>query len=167
MIFLSLSRLDEKKVEAKPVEFSFTEFKEEIVDQAHGLLKKGQKLDHIDELETEHLCLDKQLLKNIMLNLLSNAIKYSEEGDTIFCRSYLENDDLVIEVKDEGIGIPKEEQKHLFTRFFRAKNVENIKGTGLGLNIVRNYVELMDGKINFTSEEGKGSTFIVTIPLAE
>ncbi len=165
--FLSLSRLDEKKVEAKPVEFSFNEFKAEIVDQTQGLLKPGQKLDHLDELETEHICLDKQLLKNILLNLLSNAIKYSEENKTIACRSYLENDDLVIEVKDEGIGIPKEEQKHLFTRFFRAKNVENIKGTGLGLNIVRNYVELMDGKINFTSEEGKGSTFIVTIPLAE
>lgn len=165
--FLSLSRLDEKKVEAKPVEFSFTEFKAEILDQTQGLLKPGQKLDHMDKLDTEHLCLDKQLLKNILLNLLSNAIKYSDENKTIFCKSYLENDDLVIEVKDEGIGIPKEEQKHLFTRFFRAKNVENIKGTGLGLNIVRNYVELMDGKINFTSEEGKGSTFIVTIPLAE
>lgn len=165
--FLSLSRLDEKKVEAKPVEFSFDEFKAEIVDQAQGLLKTGQKLHHVDDLETEHIRLDKQLLKNILLNLLSNAIKYSEENKTIACRSYLENDDLVIEVKDEGIGIPKEEQKHLFTRFFRAKNVENIKGTGLGLNIVRNYVELMDGKINFTSEEGKGSTFIVTIPLAE
>ncbi|KAA3640705.1 MAG: PAS domain-containing sensor histidine kinase [Bacteroidetes bacterium] len=165
--FLSLSRLDEKKVEAKPVEFSFNEFKAEIVDQTQGLLKPGQKLHHVDDLETEHICLDKQLLKNILLNLLSNAIKYSDENKTIACRSYLENDDLVIEVKDEGIGIPKEEQKHLFTRFFRAKNVENIKGTGLGLNIVRNYVELMDGKINFTSEEGKGSTFIVTIPLAE
>ncbi len=165
--FLSLSRLDEKKVEAKPVEFSFSDFKAEILDQTQGLLKAGQKLDHIDEVETDHLCLDKQLLKNILLNLLSNAIKYSNENDTIFCRSYLESDDLIIEVRDQGIGIPREEQKHLFTRFFRAKNVENIKGTGLGLNIVRNYVELMDGKINFTSEEGKGSTFIVTIPLAE
>ncbi|MCB0652367.1 MAG: PAS domain-containing sensor histidine kinase [Saprospiraceae bacterium] len=165
--FLSLSRLDEKKVEAKPVMFSFSEFKEEIIDQIQGFLKQGQRLVHTNELETELLCLDKQLLKNILLNLLTNAIKYSDENKSIYCRSYLENDDLVIEVKDEGIGIPKEEQKHLFTRFFRAKNVENIKGTGLGLNIVRNYVELMDGKINFTSEEGKGSTFIITIPLAE
>lgn len=165
--FLSLSRLDEKKVIAKPVEFDFSEFKEEIIDQTQGLLKPGQRLSHIDELNTQNLYLDKQLLKNILLNLLSNAIKYSPENKTIHCKTYLDNDDFVLEITDEGIGIPEEDQKHLFTRFFRAKNVENIKGTGLGLNIVRNYVELMKGKINFTSAEGKGSTFTITIPLTD
>jgi PAS domain S-box-containing protein len=165
--FLSLSRLDEKKIVAKPVDFLFDEFKDEIVDQTQGLLKTDQKLIHTNDLGTETLFLDKQLLKNILLNLLSNAIKYSAEGKTIHCHTFFEQDDFVLEVTDEGIGIPLEDQKHMFTRFFRAKNVENIKGTGLGLNIVRNYVELMDGKIKFTSKPGEGSTFTINIPLTE
>ena len=70
----------------------------------------------------------------------------------------------MIGVKDEGIGIPADEQKHLFERFFRAKNASNIQGTGLGLNIVQQYVHLLGGTINFVSEENVGSTFEITIP---
>jgi signal transduction histidine kinase len=69
-----------------------------------------------------------------------------------------------IAISDEGIGIPKAEQKHLFERFFRASNAGNIQGTGLGLNIVKRYVELLHGEINFTSEEGKGTTFTLSFP---
>jgi signal transduction histidine kinase len=68
-------------------------------------------------------------------------------------------------VKDLGIGIPKEDQKHLFDRFFRASNAGNIQGTGLGLNIVKRYVDLLSGEITFTSEYGKGTTFHVSIPI--
>ncbi|MDP4666066.1 MAG: ATP-binding protein [Flavobacteriaceae bacterium] len=67
-------------------------------------------------------------------------------------------------VRDEGIGIPEEEQKHMFERFFRANNATNIQGTGLGLNITKKYIDLMRGSITFNSEEGKGTTFIVAIP---
>jgi signal transduction histidine kinase len=67
-------------------------------------------------------------------------------------------------VKDSGIGISKEDQKHLFERFFRGHNATHIQGTGLGLNIVTKYVELMNGSINFTSEENKGTTFLLTFP---
>jgi signal transduction histidine kinase len=75
------------------------------------------------------------------------------------------NDTLVLVVRDEGIGIPQNELKYLFDRFFRASNVTNIQGTGLGLNIVKRYVDLLAGEIEFTSENGKGSTFTVTLPL--
>ena len=69
-----------------------------------------------------------------------------------------------IEIKDQGIGIPKEEQKQLFERFFRARNTYNIEGTGIGLNIVKQYVELMNGTIDFESQMNNGSTFKVKWP---
>ena len=95
--------------------------------------------------------------------MVSNAIKYSGKGDiTIFARSI--TDKVIIDVIDQGIGIPISEQKHLFSRFFRASNVENIQGTGLGLSIVKRYVELLNGKIFFKSVENKGTTFSITIP---
>lgn len=69
-----------------------------------------------------------------------------------------------IEIEDQGMGIPEADQKHLFTRFFRASNAINIQGTGLGLNIVRSYIDLLKGKISFNSVEGQGTTFYVQIP---
>ena len=111
------------------------------------------------------LFLDKKMLKNILFNLLSNAIKYSEDNQPITCRIEVLGNTLNIAIIDQGIGIPEEEQQHLFTRFFRAHNVENIQGTGLGLNIVKRYVDLMNGLIRFESRLGEGSSFFVTLPL--
>lgn len=163
--FMSLSRLEEKRIEVRYEDFSIKELIAEVVDQVQGLLKLKQHIVQKDTVKKEYIFLDKQLLKNILLNLFSNAIKYSNEGQPIYFTSSIENEQLIIEVKDRGIGIPLEDQAHLFTRFFRAKNIENIKGTGLGLNIVRRYVELMDGKITFTSKEGAGSSFVIKIPV--
>ena len=78
-------------------------------------------------------------------------------------KSTNENEHVVIEVIDQGIGIPEEEQKNMFDRFFRAANVTNIQGTGLGLHIVKKYVDLLRGEISFISQEGKGSTFTISI----
>ena len=103
-------------------------------------------------------------MKNIILNLLSNAIKYSNVNGKIEL-SVIENDALVeLSVKDDGIGIPEKDQKRMFDRFFRAGNVTNIEGTGLGLNIVNRYIKLLDGEISFTSEEGVGTTFFIKLP---
>jgi signal transduction histidine kinase len=97
--------------------------------------------------------------------LLSNAIKYSGEGQPIECKVACSDGNLKIAIRDHGIGIPESEQQHLFTRFFRAHNVENIQGTGLGLNIVKGYVDLLGGQITFESVPDEGSTFRVMIPL--
>ena len=109
--------------------------------------------------------LDKRLLKNVLFNLLSNAIKYSSEGKTIYCEHTIEDQQLKIKIKDEGMGIPKEDQPHLFSRFFRATNAANIQGTGLGLNIVKSYIELLHGNIEYESTENIGSTFTVRLPI--
>ena len=108
--------------------------------------------------------LDRNLLKNILINLLSNAVKYSHDNQRIELIIKIDKE-LRVTVKDEGIGIPEKEQIHLFSRFFRAGNVTNIKGTGLGLNIVKSHIELMGGHIEFKSEEKEGTTFTIIMPL--
>ncbi len=113
--------------------------------------------------EQQSVSLDKQLLRNICINLLNNAIKYSPENSVIEFKSHI-NDTVELKVKDYGMGIPEDDQSHLFERFFRAANVTAIQGTGLGLNIVRRYVQLMKGSINFESQVNAGTTFTINFP---
>ncbi len=163
--FLSLRKLEEGKVGIQPAPFMLFPFLETTADELSGLLKPGQHiLKHLPERDVE-IFSDPKVLKNILFNLLSNAIKYSDAGSPIDCMVEQDGDKLRISVKDHGIGIPKEEQQHVFTRFFRAHNAENIQGTGLGLNIVKRYVELLGGSINFESELSKGTTFVCVLPM--
>ena len=112
----------------------------------------------------EIVAIDKRLLKNVLFNLISNAIKFSSEGQPIEVNTQVLNSSVKISVKDNGIGISKEDQKHLFERFFRGHNATHIQGTGLGLNIVARYADLMNGSIDFESKENKGTTFTLIIP---
>ena len=163
--FLSLSKLEENRVEKRIVSTNLEEFVKELKDEMHGLLKEGQSLECVNTSKTGEVFIDRNILKNILYNLLSNAIKYSPEGKPIFLKIEDDGEEMHIEVTDQGIGIPEEDQQFLFTRFFRAKNVENIQGTGLGLNIVKRYIQLMDGDIKFESTPGKGTSFFLKIPL--
>ncbi|OKL40419.1 hybrid sensor histidine kinase/response regulator [Pontibacter flavimaris] len=162
--FLSISRIEEGRIYNVPSTFSLKPFVREIVEEMRGYLKKGQKIDYRHTGDHDTVTIDKQLLKNILLNLLSNGSKYSTEGKTVIFTTALEQDTLTITVQDQGIGIPKVDQAHLFTPFFRAQNVTNIQGTGLGLNIVKRYVEIMNGSMEYDSELDKGTTFTITFP---
>lgn len=161
--FLSLSKIEEGKIEIGNTDVNLNELCNLVVDEVKGLLKNGQK---IEQSNTDNLVIhsDKRILKNVLFNLISNAIKYSEEDSKIFCRIFQEGEETHIEVQDYGIGIPENEQKYLFERFFRASNVETIQGTGLGLNIVKRYIELLGGKITFSSNLGEGTTFKIVLP---
>lgn len=163
--FLSLDKLEQGKMSSNPSHFNLNEFMNEVVEELKDTSEKNQqiKIQHADE--NVKLFQDREMLRNIMINLLSNAIKYSPEKSEITITSRKENSDLILEVADQGMGIPDEDQKHLFERFFRAQNSSTIQGTGLGLNIVKRYLDLMDGNINFKSVLNKGTTFIVTLPL--
>ncbi len=163
--FLSLSRLEEGKILNEPVAFDLSGFCNEALDEIQDLLKPGQSIRRKDELQVSTVFLDKKILKNVLFNLLSNAIKYSEEGKPIDCQMITTESELKIIITDYGIGIPEPEQQYLFTPFFRAHNVENIQGTGLGLNIVKRYIDLMKGEVTFKSAPGLGTTFYVSIPL--
>ena len=161
--FLSIDKLQAGKIECNPFMFNYQSLLNELIDEMNEMKKLGQEIVFKHEGD-ESFYTDPNILKNILLNLSSNAIKYTQEGKTIHLISKLNKGKLSIEIKDEGIGIPKEEQKHLFERFFRAKNVLHVQGTGLGLHIVKEYVHLLSGKLSFESIENKGSTFSVVLP---
>lgn len=163
--FLSLSKLEEGKVESQVHDFNLVELCGEVIEHIGTTLKKDQQIIFINEIKTENVHADERSIRNVMNNLLSNASKYSAEGKKIIFKISSNDKAIHFSVKDNGIGIPKEEQQHLFSRFFRANNVSNIQGTGLGLNIVKRYLDLMDGTIEFESEEGEGTKFRVTVPL--
>lgn len=163
--FLSLSRLEEGNIDTHPETFEIHDFCREVLDDVKNNIKHEQKLilHHIDK--KIEVNLDKKLLKLILFNLISNASKYSDEGSEILCEIKEKKYRLFINITDNGMGIPEEEQYHLFDRFFRASNVTAIKGTGLGLHIVKRYAELMGGEIHYESYLGKGSTFSVSFPI--
>ena len=163
--FLSLSKLEEGKVNYQPEQLVWKDFYEEVKEELELLLKKNQELIFTSQIQQHEVFLDSRLMKNILFNLISNAIKYSSEGKRVFCSSIQEGPLLTITVKDEGMGIPEEDQQYLFTRFFRATNVSNIKGTGLGLTIVKRYLNLMDGEISFSSIPNEGTTFTIKLPI--
>lgn len=159
--FLSLGKLEEGKVEVfiEPVDLKnlFDDLKEEVQ------LKENQSIVIEIQKETEGFKSDSRILRNILLNLISNASKYSEAG-TITMRAVSKAKFIEISIEDQGIGIPESDKKHMFDRFFRASNAGNIQGTGLGLNIVKRYVDLLKGSIWFTSEHKKGTKFFISIP---
>jgi len=161
--FLLLDKAEQGKIEIFNEDFNLDDFAGDIVEEVSGMLKQGQEiiLTYIGEKEITQ---DKKILKSIFLNLLSNAIKYSGENKMIYFSISIANNLVLVSVKDEGIGIPEEDKKNLFGKFYRAKNVTNIQGTGLGLNIVQKYVELINGKISFESKPGMGTIFMIEFP---
>ncbi len=163
---LSLEKLEAGKIIVSPENINFLEHIISTIEEMQDIAKDGQKIIHAHEDfggEPE-LFLDKRHLSGILINILSNAIKYSGENSEILVKTASYPDKHKIEIADSGIGIPVEEHGLLFDRFFRARNATNIAGTGLGLNIVKKYLDLMDGSITFESEPGRGTKFIVEIP---
>jgi PAS domain S-box-containing protein len=161
--FLSLSKIEEGKVIADFKKFNLKNLADEVSNDVKGIRKEGQEIIYSHKGE-EEIQLDPKLTRNIMINLVSNALKFSEENKKVYLKTSVDKKAIKIEVQDDGMGISKDDQQHLFERFFRGHNATNIQGTGLGLNIVSNYVELMNGYIEMESELEKGTTFKVTFP---
>ncbi|MCB9194171.1 MAG: PAS domain-containing sensor histidine kinase [Flavobacteriales bacterium] len=162
---LSLERLEQGQVHCTPSDFDIVHLCIEVIEELRDLARPGQELTYDHSGEERNLFQDKQMLANVLRNLLNNAMKYSPEQRPIDLRTWVEDDHLGIEVRDQGMGIPEEDQVHLFERFFRASNAVTIQGTGLGLNIVKRYLDLMNGSITFTSRPGEGTTFTMRLPL--
>lgn len=162
--FLSLGKLEEGIIANTPVLFDIRDMCEDVREELQINAKEGQQVKYKHFGISSQVLLDKQLLRNVLVNLLSNAIKYSREHSTVSFETIVKEDELVLNVSDQGIGIPEEDKKHIFSTFFRAHNATNIQGTGLGLNIVKRYLDLMNGSISFTSETNQGTTFTAVIP---
>lgn len=159
--FLSVGKMEEGKIQVRPSVFNIRALVEEVCNEFDSTLKKGQAIRYRHE-GGEEVEMDASLLRHIIMNLVSNASKFSGEGSSIEINTKSEPAKVIFQIRDHGIGIPKEDQKHLMERFFRGGNVANIQGTGLGLHIVSRYAELMNGKIRCISELEKGTTFIIT-----
>jgi PAS domain S-box-containing protein len=162
--FLSLGKLDEGKVGAVFSSFDLPETLAETTEDMKGILKGDQQIVHHHEGENM-VVTDRKMIKNIMINLISNAVKFSEPNAVITVRSKVAEGLANIAVQDQGIGISEEDQEHLFSSFFRGKNAINIQGTGLGLHIVKRYVDLMGGSVELKSKLEEGTTVLLTIPV--
>jgi signal transduction histidine kinase len=163
--FLSLGRLEEGKIEVKAEIIPVTEFLREVREELLQTLRPGQDIIIKEAPSPLEMRSDIRILRNIFFNLLSNASKYSAAGKNIYVAVHHTDNSVSFDIRDEGIGIPEQDFKHMFDRFFRASNAGDTQGTGLGLNIVKRYVELLDGSVTFSSRYGEGSTFSVTLPL--
>jgi PAS domain S-box-containing protein len=163
--FLYIEQLEIGKVKATSACFDLVQLAEEITEEMQ-LLAKGKQQIHFRHYGSQKLItLDQNLIKNSIINLITNAIKYSADTCCIEFTTEINNTHCIIRVKDEGIGIPEEDQQHLFEPFFRAHNTGNIPGTGLGLNIVARYIALMNGTISYVSTINKGTLFTLTFSM--
>ena len=161
--FLSLGKLDEGRISTDPSEFNLPEMIAETLSEVKVVLKPGQKFNFKFEGE-EKIHADKKLLRNILINLISNAAKFSEADLPITITAKSDGEKNIITVADKGIGISQKDQEHLFTMFYRGTNVTNIQGTGLGLHIVKRYLDLINGTVNLQSTLGKGTSITITFP---
>ncbi len=164
--FLSIGKLEDGKITANNLDFNIKELITSLCSEMQSIAKAKQQINY-RHTGPENIILDPSLLRNVITNLLSNAIKFSSESGIIEVDSFVKEKEIILHIKDNGVGISKEDQEHLFERFFRGTNVTNIQGTGLGLHIVGKYIEILDGEIEFKSELEKGTTFIILLKRGE
>jgi PAS domain S-box-containing protein len=164
--FLSLEKLEAGKVTPSFEAFDLVKLSEEITEEMQMVAKQNQNIIYQHTGISSLIILDQNLVRNCVINLIGNAIKYSGENTFIEFNTEISEQFCLVTIKDDGIGIPEADQKHLFEAFFRAHNTGNIPGTGLGLNIVARYAGLMNGQIEFKSDINQGTTFTIKFPIS-
>jgi PAS domain S-box-containing protein len=163
---LLLSRARAGRLDFAPQEMDITALCQEIFQEFERTENSAHRLKLITAADVGMVHVDGKLVRHILHNLLSNAIKYSPDGGEICLELARETDQIVIRVRDQGVGIPEKDQKLLFEPFARASNATAFSGTGLGLSIVKESVDVHGGTITLSSQEGHGTTFIVTLRVA-
>ncbi|CAG0928949.1 Sensor protein kinase WalK [Thermoflexales bacterium] len=162
---LIIGKADAGKLEFTPKLLDVLKYCHDLIEELE-LADKGKHTLVFDcQSEAIEAHVDEILLRHILSNLLSNALKYSPPGSIVQFELVRRNDQVVFRIQDQGIGIPAEDQAHLFETFHRANNARNIAGTGLGMAIVKRSVDLHGGIIDVASEVGAGTTVTVTLPL--
>ena len=163
--FLSVERLESGKVNYKFSNFKLSKVVNEVIYNANLMLKSGQHIIYPKDIDNIDVYQDEKILELMLSNVLNNAIKYSPENTKIDFKIKVKEAIIIFEIKDQGIGIPLSDQKHIFNRYFRAENALTNQGTGIGLNIVKSHLESLGGSIKFESIVNNGTTFIVELPL--
>lgn len=162
--FLSIERLDSGKINYKYTQFNLSKVVNEVVYNSNMLLKSGQNINISKDIDEFDLYQDEKILELTLSNLIHNAIKYSPENSTIDLSIKERNSFIEFTIMDQGMGIPLDDQKYIFNRYFRAENALTHQGTGIGLNIVKGHIENLGGAISFSSTPDKGSTFVLALP---
>ena len=164
LVFFGKSEVGQ--IEFKPKSVDLAGFCRALIAQMKPLSDgKQQTIEFFSRGSCKDTCTDENILHHILTNLLSNAIKYSPNGSKIEFEVLCEPEQAIIKIKDRGIGISEVDRQRLFDPFFRGSNVDSIPGSGLGLSIVKNLVEIHEGKIELESEVGIGTTFLLTLPV--
>jgi signal transduction histidine kinase len=161
--FLSAEDIAKHKIQPVISVLDLKSLTEGIVSQMKHQTRDWQDIKYTHS-GSSHISLDKKLLEHCLVNLISNAIKYSNVADHIEVGSEINDGSCRIWVKDYGIGIPEEEKSRLFEPFFRASNASHITGTGLGLNLVKRYAELMGGSVTVEKNSKKGTVVNLIFP---
>jgi len=165
---LTVSRIEQGRLPLKKAEFSLQDLAKEIISEFELQASTANVAVKLEASENfPKILADRSRIKWVAENFLDNAIRYIKEKGEVVVKIVKKNNSLVFSVKDSGVGIPKEDQKHIFQKFFRSKNVlkYQTQGSGLGLYIAKSIIERSKGKIGFKSQENKGSTFYFTIPI--
>lgn len=164
---LTVSRIDQSRVPDQPSKVNILEvIKDAAREVEFDLEKKSVDIKvQMAAKKTPELTIDSQRFRDVVQNLLSNAVKYNRPGQKVEVLIEGQGDDILITVKDHGIGIPKSDQKRIFSKFFRAENAvrSQTEGNGLGLYVVKSYVETWGGKVWFDSSDS-GTIFYVLLP---
>lgn len=158
--FLSIEKIETGLINYNPVQINIDIFFQSLIEDLDLGLKENQTIKIENNLDKDTIYSDDFLLQNVLINLLSNAIKYSID-DVILRIEDVEGIQIV--VQDQGIGISEQDQSQLFERFYRASNVGQIQGVGLGLILVKRYLEIMGATLSFESEINVGSTFKIKL----
>ncbi|MGF1479055.1 MAG: ATP-binding protein [Cyanophyceae cyanobacterium] len=162
---LAINRVAHHQIQVSPQKFDLEKFCQSVIAEAHPETERPPiTLDM--QCQNQFVCLDKHLLHSILINLCSNAVKYSP-ADSRITLSVDYQSRLIFLVQDEGIGIPSADLSQVFEPFHRGSNAHPQTGSGLGLTVVKHYVELLGGNIRVNSQVGIGTTFTVTLPLRE
>lgn len=162
--FLSIEKLETGKINYKYNNFKLSKVVNEVVYNANMLLKEGQKINYPENIDEMSLFQDEKIVELALSNLVHNAIKYSSENTVVDIKVKQDENMTTFIISDNGIGIPLNDQKSIFNRYFRAENALLTQGTGIGLNIVKSHLENLGGSIHFVSEENIGSTFTIILP---
>ena len=163
---LPLVRGKDQAIKLTLLDTNIKDFCASIIDQIRVIDRDKHYFSIVDKAEQASIAIDHNLMRQILANLLTNAIKFSPAQTTIHIELDSTIDTFTIQVKDEGIGIPEEDIDDLFNPFKRAGNAGEVKGFGLGLSIVQEYVELHGASLQVESILGEGASFIITIPIA-
>jgi PAS domain S-box-containing protein len=164
---LIIAKNDAVGMPFNPAPVNLDTFSKNIVDDVAQQMRANDRVRYSCQGDCTEVRADKDLIHHILINLVTNAIKYSRANDRVHVQLKCHQSQATFIVQDEGIGIPLNAQERIFDDFYRANNVGTIHGTGLGLSIVKRAVEAHQGTISLHSLEGQGTTFTVTIPIAQ